>query len=93
MRAKNYGPPTTPPPGPRPCRATDCNCTGAETVQVFCEAAQRALEELARCGMTVTIGVGLRQGKIDSLWAEHVPLVVNGEQKVHLVPSQSWEER
>lgn len=67
--------------------------TGAATVRVFCDAAERALEELAQSGLTLTVGGALKDGKIRSLWADRVPLVVDGEQRVHLVPSQSWEER
>jgi len=52
-----------------------------------------ALEELAQSGLTLTVGGALKDGKIKSLWADRVPLVVDGEQKVHLIPSQSWEER
>ena len=60
---------------------------------MFCEAAERALEELAQSGVTLTIGGALKDGLVMDLWADRVPLVVKGEQKVHIVPSQSWEER
>ena len=70
-----------------------CGCTGSTCARIFCEAAERALEELAQSGLTLTVSAGLKDGKVKSLWADRVPLVVDGEQRVHLVPSQSWEER
>jgi len=60
---------------------------------IFCESAQRALSELAMTGLTLGIEAGMRDGMIDTLHAVKVPLVVDGLQKCHIVPSQGWTRR